>query len=251
MRSRLARLGMGALLSLLFIHPARADALGDLRATLKGLRADTPVKGVLDVKKESVEGGDDPTKPAVGHVVLQVSADGGLTLHADPALLQQIASEEAQNAADPDKKEPTADLLRDTGPSRVQHFVSQADYLLLQLDGAGSPSTAPGTLDGKPVTKLSLKLPGRFPKKESGNAKDFSEDLVLSLDAQGIPLHYTDTVHVKFCKFFICVTVDQKRDATLKTVDKRLVVVNMVEDFKQSGAGLGLSTTTTSNFTLQ
>lgn len=242
---------MGALLSMLCIQPARADALSDLVTTLKGLRADTPVKGVLDVKKESVEDGDDPTKPAVGHVVLEVSADGGLTLHADPALLQQIAAEEARNAADPDQKQPTADLLRDTGPARVQHFVSQADYLLVLLDGASSPSTAPGTFDGAPVTKLSLKLPGRFPKKDSGNAKDFSEDLVLSLNARGIPLQYTDTVHVKFCKFFICVTVDQKREATLTTLDKRLVVTNLVEDFKQSGAGLGLSTKTTSTLTLQ
>jgi hypothetical protein len=64
-------------------------------------------------------------------------------------------------------------------------------------------------------------------------------------------LQYTDTLHVKFCKFFICLTVDQSWDTTLKTVDKRLVVVKSVEDFKQSGAGLGLSTKTTSSLTLQ
>lgn len=242
---------MGTLLTALLIQPAQADALSDLITTLQGLRADTPVKGVLDVKEESVEGGGDPTKPAVGHVVLEVSADGGLSLHASPALLQQIAAEEARNAADPDQKQPTADLLREIGPAKVQHFVSQANYLLLLLDGASSLSVTPGTLAGVPVTKLSLKLPAHFPTKESGNAKDFSDDLVLSLDAQGNPLQYTDTSHVKFCKFFICVTVDQKQDATLKTVDKRLVVVNLVQDFKQSGAGSGLSSKTISTLTLQ
>lgn len=251
MRSLPAHLAMGTLLCALGIQPARADALGDLVTTLKGLRADTPLKGVMDVRKESVEDGDDPTKPAVGHVVVQVSAGDGISLHVDPALLQQIAAEEAKSNADPDQKQPTADLLRDTGPAKVQHYASQADYLLLELDGANSPGTAPGMLDGTQVTKLSLKLPERFATKDKDSAKGFTDDLVIDLDAQGIPLHYTDTIHVKFCKFFICVTVDQKQDVTLKVVDKRLVVVKLVDDSKQSGAGLGLSTKATTTFTLQ
>lgn len=246
----LAGLVPGALLYLT-MQAARADTLTDLDATLKGLQADTSVKAVMEVTSRATEDGGDPAKPAVGHLELDVAAGDGITIHMSPALLQQIDAEEYHAAADPEQKQPTVDLMRSVGPARIGHILSAAGALRVMLDGATEPKTQAGTLDGAPVTELSVRLPMRLSKKDGGSAKDYQDDAVVRLDARGIPLQVQETVHAKFCKFFLCLTVDRKQDTNLRVIDGRLVAVSSDEELKQSGLGQGSDTRTTITLRLQ
>lgn len=241
----------GALLYTCSAQAASEDILGNLNTALKGLEGDAPVKGVIVVTSRSVEDGDDPKKPVIGHLQLDFAAGDGLTLHMRPELLQQIDAEELRNASDPEQKEPTVDLLRSMGPTRIGHMVSAARALLVILDGASELASKPGTFDGAPATELSMHLPARLSKKDSSNAKDYRENASIWLDAQGTPLGFHETAHAKFCKFFLCITVDRSRDMALRVIDGRLVAVSSSEELKQSGLGQGSDTLTTVALQLQ
>lgn len=233
------------------VAAARADVLADLDATLKGLQADTPVKGVMEVTSRSIEDGADPQKPALGHLELEIAAGDGLTVHMSPALLQQIEAEELRVAADPDQKQATVDLLRSVGPTRVGHMLAAADALRVMLDGASEPAVKAAILDSASVTELSVHLPMRLSKKDSDSAKDYRDEAVIWLDAHGVPLQSEETMHAKFCKFFLCVSVDRRQDITLRVINGRLVAVKTEEELKQSGLGQGSQTRTTITLALQ
>ena len=232
----------GTLLYVCAAQAAAGDPLGKLSATLKGLEGDTPLKGVIAVTSRSVEDGEDPMKAAIGHLELDFAAGDGLTVHMRPELLQQIDAEELRNAADPEQKEPTVDLLRSMGPTKIGHMVSAAKELLVTLDGATEPVSKPGTFNGAPATELSVRLPERLSKKDSGNAKDYRDRASIWLDAQGVPLGFQETVHAKFCKFFLCITMDRRQDMALRVIGGRLVAVSSSEELKQSGLGQGSDT---------
>ena len=246
----LTGLSAGALLSLP-VAAAPGDPLAALDATLARLQADTPIKGVIEVTSHATEDGDDPKKASTGHLELDVAAGDGLTLHMAPELQRQIDAEEQRTAADPEQKQPTVDLLRSMGPTKIMHMLSAAAALRVALDGASEPSAQATTLDGKPVTELSVHLPARLPKKDSGSAKDYRENAVIWLDAQGVPLRFQETAHAKFCKFFLCITVDRRHDVTLQVVSGRLVAVSDSEELKQSGLGQGTDTQITATLKLQ
>ena len=216
---------------------ARADALSDLNAKLRDLQAPTPLKGMLDVRSTDLGANTDPSESHDAHLQLAVSEDNGLDIHLDPVLLRKIDVEDAQHAADGNQPEPTSELLSDAGPEKIQHMLSTAAALLWDLDGATLVSAKPDAQTGG--TSVALSLPLHASKKDSGDVKDFRHDIVLTLDAHGVPLAYHDTTHAKFCKFFLCVTVDETHDATLEVVDGRLVTVSLTAEHKQSGLGQG------------
>ena len=230
---------------------AQADTLTDLTAKLKTLDAPTPVKGVLDAAYDEFDakGVVDKTKSA--RFKLEVDGSDGLQMHLGPELVQALSAEETANAADPEKPTPNADLLRQTTPLRIQHMLSAAPTLLRDLDGATGPVTKPAKLDGADVTELTVSLPFRAPKKDSDAAKDWQDTFSVWLDPQGVPLQVQDQVHAKFCKFFLCVTIDDSYSDTLKVVGGRLVITALSQEHQQSGLGQDAHTKTTATLTLQ
>ncbi|MGH8397408.1 MAG: hypothetical protein ACRETA_04090 [Gammaproteobacteria bacterium] len=230
---------------------ARADTLSDLRTTLKGLDAQTAIKGTLDVQSTMTGGGSDSSNPRSGHLQLAIQAGDGLSLQLSPALLQQIGAEQAAHAADPDHPTPTADLLNSIGPMQIEHLVSAAPALLHTLEGASSPVIKSTVLEGEPVQELSLDLPLQASKKEKSSVKDYQDKLVLWITSKGIPQAYQETAHAKFCKFFLCVTVDDLHSGWLQVIDGRLVTMKLTREQKQSGLGQDSDTHTVYNLQLQ
>jgi hypothetical protein len=245
------RLRHGLLLGLLCIPAVQADTLADLTAKLKTLEAATPVKGILDASyvEYDPKGTVDKTKSA--QFQLQVDGSEGLTIHLSPALVQALGAEEAANAADPDRPTPNANLLRQTTPQRIQHMLSAAQTLLRDLDGATSPVTKPAKLRGADVTQLTVQLPFRAPKKDSDAAKDWQDSFTVWLDAQGVPLQVQDSVHAKFCKFFLCVSIDDSYGDTLQVIGGRLVITELAQEHRQAGLGQDAHTKTTVTLQLQ
>jgi hypothetical protein len=230
---------------------AQADTLTDLSAKLKTLEAPTPVKGTLDASYAEYDpkGGVDNAKSA--RFQLDVDGSEGLAIHLSPALVRALSAEEAANAADPDKPTPNADLLRQTTPQRIQHMLSAAQTLLRDLDGASGPVTKSAKLGDADVTQLTVSLPFRAPKKDSDAAKDWQDTFSVWLDSEGVPLQIQDQVHGKFCKFFLCVTIDDSYSDTLQVVSGRLVITTLTQEHRQSGLGQDLHTRTTATLQLQ
>ncbi|MGH8371008.1 MAG: hypothetical protein ACRESC_08505, partial [Gammaproteobacteria bacterium] len=202
------------IICLLPVRKARADELSDLHATLQNLNANTEIKGTLDVqsikvnpKKDDDEGKDDKQKPPA-QLQLEIDAGNGLSMHLAPALLQQIDVEQQANADDPEKSTPTADLLRSVGLMEVERMVSAAPGLLRGLKGAESVTSTQTQLDGASVQELSMAVPLNASKKDSSNISDYRGTMSVWLDAKGTPLAYRQTFHAKFCKFFLCMSVD-------------------------------------------
>jgi hypothetical protein len=245
----MTRSGPLLLLSLAWSY-AQADALTDLTAKLKTLEAPTPVRGTLDASYDEFDakGVVDKTKSA--RFRLEVDGSEGLQMQLSPELVQTLSVEETANAADPEKPTPNMDLLREMNPLRIQHLLSAAPTLLRDLDGATGPVTKPATLAGA-STELSVSIPFRAPKKDSDSAKDWQDTLAISLDAQGVPLQFQDKIHGKFCKFFLCVTVDETYSDTLRVIGGRLVVTAMTLEHQQTGLGQDAHTKTTATLQLQ
>jgi hypothetical protein len=239
------------LLALVCASAAQADAVADLKARLQTLRADVPLKGTLDADYQAFDekGVADKTKAA--HLQLGFDTSDGLAIHLSPALVQSLSAEEAKNVADPDSSTPQADLLRQMSATHIQHALSAADALLRDMEGATSSSVKPATLDGASVTQLDFAMPFKAPKKDADTAKDWQDTLSVWVDAQGLPLRYQEKIHGKFCKFFLCVTVDQTYGGAERIVDGRLVNMTFTQEMQQSGLGQDSHNKTTSTLQIQ
>ncbi|MGB9429255.1 MAG: hypothetical protein WCC11_05175 [Gammaproteobacteria bacterium] len=230
---------------------AHADELADVRASLQGLENRAPIHGTLDVQSTTIKDKSGPGKSQTANLQLEIQAGDGLSIHLAAALLQQINTEKSAHGADPDQPALTADLLAQVNPLQVEDIVSAAPMLLRALVSAASPVVKPAKLWGSPVQELSVKLPPPVSKKDSADMKDYQGGMLLWLDAKGVPLAYQQTMHAKFCKFFLCVTVDELENGTLRVIDGRLVTVTLIQEHKQSGLGQGSDTHIVYNLTLK
>lgn len=233
-------------MTIMCVPSANADpssSLVALRATLQNLNADTEIRGKLDVeliksapKQDDDKGKASGQKPPI-QIQLQVTAGNGLGIHLAPELLQQISAEQQAHAGDPEQPTPRTDLLSQVGPMDVEQIVSAAPGLLHKLDGAESPLLKGVQYEGMPAQELSVKLPLKASKKDSSNISDYQGGMTLWLNAKGVPLAYEQTFHAKFCKFFLCVSVDETRNARLQAINGRLVAVSYSDETRQSGLG--------------
>lgn len=230
---------------------AQADPVADLAAKLKTLRADTPVKGVLEANYQEFDAKGAADKAKSAHLQLDFDTADGLNIHLTPVFLQSLSDEEAKNVADPDSPTPQAELLRQMSVTHIQHVLSAADGLLRLMNGASAPVTKPSTLDGVAVTELDMNLPFKAPKKDADAAKDYQDVLSVWTDTQGVPVRFLEKIHGKFCKFFLCVTVDESYGGELKVVGGRLVNVDSSQEHQQSGLGQDSHTKTVSTLKLQ
>lgn len=244
--------GRGLLLLGLFAtSAAHADAAADLDGKLKSLRADVPIKGVLEADYQAFDAKGVADKTKAAHLQLSFDSREGLSIHLSPELVQSLSAEEARNVADPDSPTPQADLLRQMGTIHILHALSAAEALLRSVEGATSSSAKPATLDGVAVTQLDFVMPLKLPKDQADAAKDWKDLLTVWVDVQGVPLRFQENIHGKFCKFFLCVSVDQSYGGTERVIDGRLVTVSATQETQQSGHGLDFHSKTTSTLQLQ
>jgi hypothetical protein len=229
----------------------QADALTDLTTKLKTLAAPTPVKGELDASYDEFDAKGAVDKAKSARFRLEVDGSDGLHIHLSPELVQTLSEEEAANVADPEQPTPNMDLLRQTNALRIQHMLSAAPTLLRDLDGATGLVTKLAKLGDVQVTQLTVNLPFRAPKKDSNVAKDWQDSFTVWLDPQGVPLQVKDQVHAKFCKYFLCVHIDDSYSDTLRVVDGRLVITTLSQEHQQSGLGQDAHTKTTATLQLQ
>ena len=238
------------LLALSLASAAHADATADLSAKLKTLRTDAPIKGLLEADYQTFDADGHTDKTKAAHLQLSFESKDGLSIHLSPELVQTLSVEEARNVADPDSPTPQADLLRQMSAIHIQHALSAADALSRSVEGATSYSAKPATLDGAAVTELDFVMPLKLPKDQADAAKDWQDTFTIWVDAQGVPLRYQEEFHSKFCKFLLCVALEQSTAGIERVVDGRLVTVSATQETRQSGHGLDFHSKTVSSLQL-
>lgn len=239
------------LLALGLASAAHADAAADLKAKLQSLRADVPLKGVLEADYQAFGPDGVADKAKAAHLQLSFESRDGLAIHLSPELVQSLSAEEAKNVADPDSPTPQADLLRQMSAIHIQHALSAADALLRSTEGALSSSAKPTTLDGAPATQVDFVMPMKLPKEQAEAAKDWQDLFTIWVDAQGVPLRFQERMHGKFCKFLLCVDFDQSYGGNERVIDGRLVTVSGFQETQQSGHGLDFHSKTMSSLQIQ
>ncbi|HEY3644647.1 MAG TPA: hypothetical protein VGM16_04845 [Gammaproteobacteria bacterium] len=239
------------LLVLACASTAHADAVADLKTKLQALRADVPLKGTLEADYQAFDEKGVAVKAKAAHLQLGFDSKDGLNIHLSPELVQSLSAEEAKNVADPDSPTPQADLLRQMGAIHIQRALSASDALSRSVEGATSSSAKTVSLDGAPATQLDFVMPLKLPKDQADAAKDWQDLFTVWVDAQGVPLRFQEKIHVKFCKFLLCLDFDQSYGGTERVIDGRLVTVSGFQETQQTGHGLDFHSKTVSSLQIQ
>ncbi|HKV97652.1 MAG TPA: hypothetical protein VJR90_09205 [Gammaproteobacteria bacterium] len=215
---------------------AHADALSDLRTTLSKLSDQSPLEATVDVKWSNVNKKENSGKPQSATVLFDIELGSGLRMHFSSASLQQADTELQAAIGDADHPTPTVALLgNDVDPLTMEHLLTRGPALLRLLANASAATVSETTLWGQPARELLVQLPQ--PKSKDVSLKDYQRTVSIWLNADGVPLAFTDHSQFKACLLFLCATTDSTESDRLDVVNGRLVATLVSRDQKLSGLG--------------
>lgn len=246
----LAMLWAAVLTPTLLVAPAaHADALGELRATLSKLPAPANLNARLTVTSTTTSKNVNGGKPVSGEAHIEIQADPGLSLHFAPALLAQAYAESRATQTNADAPTPTLSLLHNAlQPLHVADLIEAGRYLLTAMAGATTATAKSTTLYGAPVRELTMSLPQPKSADSKVKLKDFSDQVSVWLDAEGMPVAYSEASGGEGCMLFLCIHADEQQSARFAVIGGCLVMTARTTERKQSG--LGQDSDTRSVYTL-
>lgn len=228
---------------------AHADALGELRATLSKLPAPANLNARLTVTSTTTSKNVNGGKPVSGAATIEIQADPGLSLHFAPALLAQGYAESRATQTNADAPTPVLTLLRDAlQPLHVADLIEAGKYLLTATAGATTATAKATTLYGAPVRELTMALPQPKSADSKVKLKDFSDQVSVWLNADGVPVAYSEASSGEGCLLFLCIHANEQQSATFAMIGGCLVMTARTTERKQSG--LGRDSDTRSVYTL-
>ena len=152
----------------------RADALTDLTAQLKALKAQTPI--TLKLEQTSTEWDEGKEKKEV-RTLKVAEGPGGLKVLEDSGA--GGASRSGKAPGDPTAKK---------GDSQWRRQLRAQEDLLEELEKATLVGESPEVLEGRPVRRLRLKLNLDLDEEARKHLKRFSMEATLWLGADGLPV---------------------------------------------------------------
>jgi len=213
-----------------------ADALTDLRSTLRQLTATTPVHGTFEVT--STETNSEESHPFEGKVTVGFEADAsGMRIVYPKTMLAQAGQEARAEAADPDRQTPVR-----SGASRV-HALQLADLLdaagglTTQLINAQLTEAKASSLGGKPARVVVFKINPKLSKGSSKHVKKMEGTLSVWLGNDGVPIAAERTLYVKASLLLMSFEQNQKENWTYTRAGDRLVATRYEETQKGDGMG--------------
>lgn len=215
---------------------ARADALDDLRQTLRGLPGKTAISGSAE-RRIDIEVSEKPREQA--SVKFGFSAGpSGLQLTHVPEVLA-LAEADRLNP-DPDKPRPVARALDSVQASELSAMLSVAPALLHDLERAKLRSETGVTLNGAAVRLLEFEVPLRMPAADLKRVKESSVVLKLWLGADGVPVAAERSVRIKGRVMMIGFEIHETLARTLARRGDRLL--GLREERRLDSSGFGAST---------
>lgn len=200
-----------------------ADALTDLRATLRTLQGRDAIRAEVTVKG-SAKDADGTSADACAIATVSVRADAkGLDLAFSPKLLDQATRAAAARAANPDLASPINDVLREATPADINDLVGFAPRLPRKIDRATLKESRVDALDGKPAHLVVLALPMRVSSKELDSLKPYEGSMKIWLGDDGTPRAADSAQRYGGRKFLISFSTDRSVSTRLQHIGTRLV----------------------------
>ncbi len=223
-----------ALAALLLLTPAlRADGLADLKAALKGLPAQQPIKASVDCQVWNRTGKGKTPKIVQGRVQAKIEAGpAGLKLGWDKAELDRIQA--ATKAKDHGPEQAMAALKAE----KAEALLDSAKDLLSDLEDAKVQEDRADAFQGKPARLLVLKLEDNdMDEEDRKHLKTFSHILKIWMGADRVPLGLQDQLDLKGSFFLISFEVHNKATRTFARIGDRLLTTH--EESLGNGSGAG------------
>ncbi len=217
---------------------ARADTLGDLRATLQHLQSGQALRAKIETKTWRSGGESGKPKESVGDSFVIVESGGqGLRMSWSPEQIQQSRQAAAYKSAHPDAAKSNVATLTSLEANDALDLLDAAEPLRRGLEGAILLEDKPETYKGKPARLLVLRIDLRLEEEARKALKDSDPILRLWLDSAGQPLGMDRDLHLRFSKFFLSYRVHDVEVRDFQTAGGRLLVTHAQHD--NSGSGLG------------
>jgi hypothetical protein len=231
--TKLARLS----LTLLLTTPVFADAMTDLRTSLRGLAAHEPIRCTYEVQRTQASEGKFDNDKFTGKLAVELEADAnGLRISLPKTLLEQVGREQDAEARNPKENMPTVTALNELEPVEAAEALDFAPVLLRMLEGAKVVTDGPGTLGGKPVRVMIFRLADE-PHEGPGKLTIAENKLTLWLAPDLVPLAAEHLAGGKFSFLVFRGESKQKQSWHLTRVADRLVVGR--REFSRSSSGMG------------
>ena len=238
------------LLLLCAAAPAFGDPLTDLRTTLAGLHATTPVRGSFDVTTTSKSDEDEPTEMGKAIVGFEANGDGLRVLYSKSALATANAESRANNI-DPEKQSPTRTALNQFRSLHLAELVDAAASLAVSLEEAQFVSQKQVSFRGRPTRLITLKITPKFSKREKKHMKKFDMTMSVWVGDDGVPLAAERTTSWKASILLLSIERDEKQSWQYTRAADRLVTTRFEERAKSKGLGQNRDSSVTEVLTLQ
>lgn len=219
--------------------PVRADALVDLRATLKRLQAADPMQAVVDFQFSRLTGEEgEPAAPQCRVAVRVEDGPLGLKVDWDRGTLQAADTEQWALPTDPLGRTPNALAMRSLTALDLAEHLNEG----LTLDRLLAKSTLlearSGTWQGRPAQLLVL---GMVPVLSVPNlrrsVKEVKAQAQVWVAPDGIPLAYRAEADFKGSRYLVPFHAVQKEEDSFVRVGNRLVADRAESDDLLTGMG--------------
>jgi len=229
---------MKAMLAVMMLAAAsaRADGLADLRAALAKFPAQSPLRAAVTLERQQQDDEHPAPEHAKATVEVEAGAEGLRVVYANDVVARAQAEIRAQEA-DPEKQTPTASALREFRALDLAGVLDGAAALARALTNATLQKDARVAIGGHPARQLTFAVKPKFSKADAKHIKNAEATLVVTTDAENVPLSADLRGSVK--AKFLLMTFEQKTHETWSyaRAGDRLVAVQHRED--QSGSGMG------------
>ncbi len=215
---------------------ARADGLADLRAVLAKFPAQSPIRASVTLEKHQEN--DESKIPEHGKASVDVEAGAeGLRVVYGNDVVARAQAETRAAEADPEKPAPTAMALRSIDAPELVALLDGGSALARRLMNATLQKDQRIAVGGRPARQLTFAVQPKMSKAEAKHIKSAEMTLVVTADAENVPLsaEIRGTVKAKF----LLMTFEQKfhETWTYTRAADRLVAVQHRQE--QSGSGFG------------
>jgi len=215
---------------------ARADGLSDLRAALARFPAQSTIRAAVTLEKHQEN--DEHKMPEHGKVTVDVESGAeGLRVTYANELVTRAQTEVRAAEADPEKTTPVATALRSIDAPQLVGVLDGAGTLARRLTNATLQKDQRIAVGGRPGRQLTFAVQPKFSKADAKHIKSAEMTLVVTTDAESVPISAELRGSVK--AKFLLIGFEQKFHETwsyARAAD-RLVAVQHREE--QSGSGMG------------
>lgn len=219
---------------------ARADGQAELKLALERLRAQTPLKAVLETKAWRRNGEGKDAEETQGQASIVVEDGGrGMQLSYDREILARMEAEARAQAKNPNAQTPTLMAAREFGPNDLRPMISAAGELARMMEKAVWKSEKLDSFNGKPVRLISYATSiSSLSDRDRKYVKDFEGSLDIWIGADGTPLASRLNQHYKG-RAFVVVSFEGRNEEqqVYSLIGDRLVTLRKESKGKSSGAG--------------